>query len=323
MEATLTPAGDLRVRAARAVDWLFSGRVKGSIYTALRIGTALIFLVRHSDWLRPWMYLEHHRFVRGLMFLETSPEAPRLVSPLVTGFTLGDGATRALVLARTALSVTLLFGVRAQLSAALLALVSYALIVADRYRYYHHLHLLYVTLAFLALAPIGRSLNLEDALRRAFRRLRGLARAEPPASAFAPLWPLQLLRALVASVYLAAALSKMDASWLAGDALRQLERVHVLAGPAWELARDLAGYEGIAAGSMVAELVLPFGLMLPRTRRLAILGALALHAGISASMPVYSFGAQMAVLLAAFWPVAEAPAVDSPTEPKSAHTQTA
>ena len=120
-EAAALLAGDVRLRVARAVDWLFAGRVDGRIYTLLRIGTALVFLVRHSDWLRPWVFLEHHRFVRGLMFLDSSPAEPRLMSPLLAGFSLGDGATRALVLARTALSVLLLLGVRAQLSAGLLA----------------------------------------------------------------------------------------------------------------------------------------------------------------------------------------------------------
>jgi hypothetical protein len=310
-------SSDFRVRAAHAVDWLFSGQVQGSIYPVIRIGTALVFLVRHSDWLRPWVFLEHHRFVRGLMFLEVGPAEPRLISPIIAGFTLGDGATRALVLARTALSITLLLGIRAQASAALLALISYALIVADRYRYYHHLHLLYISLAFLALAPIGRSLNLEHPLRRAWGQLRGVALAVPASPSLAPLWPLQLLRALVISVYTAAGVSKIDASWLAGDALRQLESVYVLKGSVWELVRDVAGYQGVAVGSLAAELLLAAALMVRRTRRAAVLGGLAFHAGISASMPVYSFGVQMAVLLFAFWPASEPAPVDSSTKTPS------
>jgi hypothetical protein len=322
-EASAPLPTDFRLRAARAVDWLFAGEVRGSIYTALRVGTALVFLVRHSDWLRPWVFLEHHRFVRGLMFLEASPAEPRLISPIIAGFTLGDGATRTLVLARTALSVSLLLGIRAQASAVLLALFSYALILADRYRYYHHLHLLYVSVAFLALAPIGRSLNLEHALRHAWGRLRGVAGAVPKVTALAPLWPLQLVRALVIGVYCAAGVSKIDASWLSGDALRHLERFYVLKGSVWELVRDVLGYRGVAVGSLATELLLPVGLMVRRTRRAAILGGLAFHAGISASMPVYSFGVQMAVLLFAFWPTSEPPPVDSSTKPPDPDTRTA
>jgi hypothetical protein len=248
------------------------------------------------------------------MFLESSPAEPRLMSPLIAGFTLGDGTTRTLVLARTALSVLLLLGVRAQLSAGLLAAVSYTLILADRYRYYHHLHLLYVCLAFLALAPIGRSASLENPASALWRRLRGIARAPARRDALEPLWPLQLVRALVLGVYGAAGLSKMEASWLAGDALRHLERFYVLKGPVWETVRDIVGYRGVAVGSLLAELMLPIGLMVPRTRRLAVFGGLAFHLGISASMPVYSFGAQMAVLLLAFWVTSEPPVADSSTE---------
>lgn len=313
-QAVAVLTGDVRTRIARAVDWLFAGRVDGRVYTALRVGTALVFLVRHSDWLRPWVFLEHHRFVRGLMFLEASPAEPRLMSPLIAGFSLGDGATRALVLARTALSVLLLLGVRAQLSAGLLAAVSYTLILADRYRYYHHLHLLYVCLAFLALAPIGRSLSLEHALGGFLRRLRGDSRPKAASDVLSPLWPLQLIRALVVGVYGAAGVSKLDASWLAGDALRHLERVYVLKGTVWEAVRGLAGYRGVAVGSLVVELLLPVCLLLPRTRRLAVLGGLAFHVGISLSMPVYSFGVQMAVLLLAFWPAAEPTGFETSTE---------
>lgn len=313
--------GRARLRASRAVDWLFEGRVNGSVYPFLRTATAVVFLVRHSDWLRPWVYLEHHRFVRGLMFLEASPAEPRLMSPLVAGFSLGDGATRALVLARTALSVSLLLGVRAQLSAGLLAAVSYTLILADRFRYYHHLHLLYVSLAFLALAPIGRAWSLEHATRRLVVRLRGGEWKAVGTGGTEPVWPLQLLRALVIGVYAAASSSKMNASWLAGDALQELERFHVLKGPLWELLGGLVSHGLVAKLALLTELLLVVGLMLPRTRRLAVLGGLLFHAGISASMPVYSFGVQMAVLLVAFLPALEPAAGDFSTEPGRADTR--
>jgi hypothetical protein len=323
MEASLPLVRQARVDVGRAVDWLFEGRVKGFVYPTLRIGTALLFLVRHSDWLRPWVFLEHHRFVRGLMFLEASPAEPRLLSPMIAGFSLGDGATRALVLARTALSVLLLLGVRAQLSAGLLALVSYTLLLADRYRYYHHLHLLYVSLAFLALAPIGRSLDLERTLRDWIAKRRAGAPAPKVRPPVEPLWPLQLVRALVLSVYTAAGVSKLDESWLAGDALRELERFHVLKGPIWDAVRAVVGFGVVAKLSLVTELLLPLGLMLRRTRLVAIFGGLAFHVGISASMPVYSFGAQMAVLLFAFWPGLDAPKNDSSTEPVPSDTRRA
>jgi len=295
----------LRRRVEHAIDWLFAGTVASSVYGAIRIGIAAIFLVRHADWLRSWVYLEHHRFVRGLMFMDTSALAPRLRSPLLPFLTLGDTATHVLVYVRTALSVLLLLGVRARVTAALLALSSYLLFAADRYRYYHHLHLLYVTLFWLALAPIGDSLTL----MRGFSRLRARfwPGSDEPAPtivrrAVSPLWPLQLLRAEALSVYVAAAVSKLDASFLRGDALRELESAWVLKGVVWETARDALGYAGVATLSAGTELIIALGLALRPTRRVSVLLAWTFHVGISLCMPVYSFGAQMAVLVFAFWP---------------------
>jgi hypothetical protein len=314
---TWWPTGQARRAFQRSVDWLFEGTTRSFVYSTLRIGTAAIFLVRHSDWLRPWVFLEHHRFVRGLMFLDSSPLEPRLVSPIIAGFSLGDGATRALVVARTLLSVTLLLGIRARLAAGLLGVVSYALLLADRFRYYHHLHLLYVSLLFLALAPLGSSLSVERGVRRLLSRWRRATPAGPAASsllAAAPAWPLQLIRALVVGVYLAAALSKVDASWLKGDALRELERFHVLKGPFWAWVRDAVGHATVAWLSLLAEVALPMALMWRPTRRLALFGGWAFHAGISACLPVYSFGIQMSLLLLALWPDIRSPAAQSMTK---------
>jgi len=279
----------------------FHGSVPTAVYPALRVGLAGIFLVRHADWLRPWVFLEHHRFVRGLMFLESTPAEPALLSPMISGFWLSEAATRALVYARTLLAVLLLLGVRARASAVGLALVSYALLAADRYRYYHHLHLLYVSVAFLALAPIGASWSLEHAAARLLHRVRG-TRAPVAPVAISDAWPLQLIRALPLGVYFAAFTSKLDPEFLRGDVLRGLERFQVLKGGFWELVRDLVGYRGVATLAGLAEIALPLALMLRPTRRLAVVLALGFHAGISACMPVYSFGAQMAVLLVAFLP---------------------
>jgi hypothetical protein len=288
----------------RGFDRIFSGSVRGPIYPALRIGLAAIFLVRHADWLRPWVFLEHHRFVRGLMFANSAGAEPQLLSPMIPGLSLSDASTRLLVYARTLLAVSLLLGVRARASAIGLAFVSYLLLAADRFRYYHHLHLLYVAIAWLALAPIGSSLSLERGFSRLLAWFGGRARplTQRVWDASNPLWPLQLIRALTISVYLAAGLSKLDWSFLRGDALRQLEQFNVLKGGFWEAVRDLVGYGGVGTLACIAEFALPLLLLLPPTRRAAVLLGFGFHLGISLCMPVYSFGAQMAVLLLAFIP---------------------
>lgn len=299
MPAKPVSAAPLMERAGRAFDQLFAGSVSPWAYAFIRVGTALIFLIRHSDWLGRWVYLEHHRTVHGLAYLDASPAPPALVSPIVAGLVLDEPTTHALVYARTALAFGLLFGVRPRVCAGLLAATSYLLLAADRYRYFHHLHLLYVTLAWLSLAPIADRLNLERALMRAFRRLRGLARVAPAARDSAA-WPLMLLRALALSVYLAAGVSKLDRGWLRGDALVQLERFHILKGPLWAHIVGVLGYAGVAILSCATEFALLPLLAFARTRRWGIGVALGFHLGIGASMPVYSFGAQMAVLLIAF-----------------------
>jgi hypothetical protein len=276
--------------AKRRLDRTFSGEVGGAIYDLLRVVIAAIFVVRHSDWLRPVLFLEHHRFVRGLLFLDGGTTEPRLSSPLLLGFSLSPGLNDALVYLRTALSLGLLLGIRVPIVAGGLAMVSYVLLAADRYRYYHHLFLLYVVVACLALCPSPTRFSAEYALRRG---------ALPQAW---PAWPLQLIRALVMSVYLAAGVSKLNAPWLRGETLADLARLDLTRGAAFELAERWIGFAGIAQLSCATELALPLLLALPATRRAGVLLAWAFHLGISLSMPVYSFGAQMAVLVLAFWP---------------------
>ncbi len=280
----------LRHRYERSVDDLFRGSVDGRVYDVIRVAIAGIFLVRHSDWLRSWLSLEHHRFVHGLLFLDQKPAEPRLESPLFLGASLSSSVNDVLVYARTGLALLLLFGVRIRLTACALALVSFVLLFSDRYRYYHHIYLLYVAVACLTSIPPRSRYSLEALVHG------------PPESRMQPLWSLQLIRALAVSVYLAAGVSKLDAQWLRGEALEHLARLHVLDGPVFDWARRVVGTAGIARAACAVELALPALLLCERTRVVGVLVAWAFHAGISLSMPVYTFGAQMAVLVLAFWP---------------------
>ena len=65
-------------RARERFESCFAGQVRSSVYAVLRIGLALVFIARHADWLRPWLSLEHHRSVFGLMFYDSEPSAPAL-----------------------------------------------------------------------------------------------------------------------------------------------------------------------------------------------------------------------------------------------------
>jgi hypothetical protein len=280
-------------RLTALVDRLFRGQVSPWYYAALRVGLASLFVVRHTDWFAPWLDLNHHQWVRGLEFSWSITGSPYLVSPLVPGLALDETSTGWLVQVRTALSFALLLGVRARLAAVLLVAISYVLLAADRYRYFHHLHLLYLSIAWSAFGPLDARLSLESALRR-------LAQHALPEKS--PLWPLQLVRALVVSVYLASALSKLDPAWLSGESLELLTRLGMLRGSLFNALHDALGFAWIARLTCATEIALPLLLMLPRTRRWGIAAALAFHALISASMSVGTFGAQMAWLLIAFLP---------------------
>jgi hypothetical protein len=268
----------------------FSRTVDARVYALLRIGFALLLLVRQSDVLARWVPLDHHGWVHGLDFSWSVAREPHLVSPLVPGLALGPTACTVLVYVRTALACGLLVGLRSRWCAAGLAFVSYWLMFSDRFQYLHHLHLLFLSIAWLSLAPLDARLSAEA-------WLRGL-----PTVARAPAWPLLLLRALVMSIYLAAGLAKLSRGWLSGETLRVLEVLGTLRGPAWQPLRDAVGYSAIAWAVALGELALPLLLAHGVTRRAAVYCGWALHVGVSASMNVSTFGAEMAWLLIAFLP---------------------
>lgn len=279
------------------LDRLMSGSVSPYIYAVLRIALGLTLLVRHSDWLRPFVFLEHHRWVHGLEYLEGAKAGPALVSPMAAWLTLGKTATRGLVYARTGLAVLLVVGVWPRLAAFTLAVVCYALLASDRYRYLHHLHLLYLSIAWLSFAPLGDRLSLS---RLWAKRSPNQRSPEPPPKT-SPKWPLQLIRALALGVYVAAGLAKLNASWLGGETLRELDNLHVVGGSTWVLGKTLLGDAGMAWLVVSAELGLPLLLVVPRTRRAAVIVGWIFHGFISGVMGVSTFGVEMAILLLAFW----------------------
>jgi hypothetical protein len=267
---------------------LFSGSVRPEVYACLRIGFALVFLVRETNVLSPVVPLEHHRWVHGLDFSWSIAREPHLVSPLLPGLALGAGLCAALGYLRIGLASALLLGFYSRASAALLALVSYWLMLSDRFQYLHHLHLLFLSIAWLSLGPLDARFSVR-------RWLHGGAAPDR-----APAWPLVLLQAMVISIYLASGLAKLNQAWLSGETLQTLEMLGVLQGPFWLLARRSLGYVALAWAVALVELLLPALLARGVTRRLGVLCGWALHLGVSLSMSVSTFGVEMALLLLAF-----------------------
>ncbi len=293
----------LAQRGSRGFDDCFEGTVSSWIYPLLRVGLAALCLIRGADWLRPWLPLDHHSWVHGFDLDWSSQASPYLKSPFVPGLVLGATATHGLVWLRTLLAVLLLLGVRPRTSALALALTSYALLLSDRYHYFHHLHVLYLSVAWLALAPANDPFRLSSAFAELVARIRTQPAAEL-AWRTSPIWPLQLLRALTMSIYLASGSAKLQSSWWSGEALSQLAWLHSMRGSLWVHAAPLLGVTPIARGVCLFELSLPFLLAFRPTRRVAVLAGVAFHALISSVMAVSTFGATMSLLLLAFWPKA-------------------
>lgn len=285
------PLSNALGRAQRFLDARFSGSAPALPLALFRVAFALLVLVRSNDLTRGILRFHHHYWLQGLEYDPASDPLPpiALVSPLIPGLGLGALATRLLVWVRTLASLTLLLGVRARLSALVLGVAGYWLMVADRYRYLHHLQLLWLTALWLALVPSDARLSLLGWLRKRPRVQR------------VPRWSLQALRLLCASVYLSAGSAKLDARWLNGDTLRELEQLTLIGGPHWQRVVALLGYRGTAYSVCALELALLPLLYWKKTRYLGIaLGAL-LHAILIPSMmEVATFNAQMLLLLALF-----------------------
>jgi hypothetical protein len=283
------------VTLERARAWLgarFSGEVTPWPFVILRIGIGLLVLVRTSDLLRPIVDLDHHRWVRGLEYAPDTEQvvAPVLHSPLLPMPPLGDTLTTILVHARTVLAILLVTGIRPRVAAVLLGSVGYLLILADRFRYLHHLHLLWLTCLLLGITPCGDRWSLEHLFRK------------PTEGPTVPRWPLQVLRFHALVIYASAGFAKLRGDWLDGSTLASLERIHLVGGPLWSWLVDHLGRPTLAITTCAIELALVPLLAIPRTRIAGIVLGLAFHAFITETMMVSTFGATMALYLLLFAP---------------------
>ncbi|HEY3237258.1 MAG TPA: HTTM domain-containing protein [Polyangiaceae bacterium] len=286
-------------RAAGALEVWYRDRFAGVVspwpYALFRIGIAVSILVRTNDWLRPIFTLDHYAWVRGL---EYDPQieqvvSPALQSPLIPGLSIGPALAAFLVRARTSLAVVLLLGIKPRLTASILALIGAALVAADRYRYFHHLYLLWLSCAWLAITPSSERLSLERWVGRW------------PRAVSAPRWPLQILRQQCIIVYLASGVAKLNSDWLSGRTLSALEGLGLVRGALWHRGISLIGYSGAGTGIAVAECALGPLLAWRRTRFWALGAGALFHLAISATMSVSIFSLLMILYLATFLPFQE------------------
>jgi uncharacterized membrane protein YphA (DoxX/SURF4 family) len=154
--------------------------------------------------------------------------------------------------------------------------------------YHHNRAFLTALMLGLALMPVGERVSL-DALRGAPVRHGG--------AGWGPQWPLLVLRAQVASVYVASGLSKLlDPDWFGGvvtqlRVVRQAEAAVAGGVPEWlvDAASSAAFHAGFAKIAVVTELFIGVGLLAPRTRWAAVWVAMAFHMAIEVTADVQAF----------------------------------
>ena len=214
----------------------------------------------------------------------------------------------AMVVTAAAACVTMTIGLLSRLSTGLAALfVAYNLALSTT-NFHHNRGFLLILLTGVTLLHPGDHLSVDAALLRCIRGRRPghdpARRATPPP---VPLWPLYLLRVLVATVYLASATSKLlDGDWWGGRVL-QLRAINTRAvalsngAPAWsiDLLSDATFQWWFSKTAVLTEFVIGFGLLHRRTRLLAVWIAVWFHLSIeiTARVQVFSWAALAALCI--------------------------
>lgn len=168
--------------------------------------------------------------------------------------------------------------------------VAYNLFLSTTHMHNNRAYLV-IVLALLAMAPCGRALSVDAWLRTR----RGLAPLDPTA----PAWTLWLLRFECATIYFASGASKLlDPDWLNGTVTwgRLIEqeaavRASLLPGAVADLLLERS-FHTVAAKLIIAtELFMAGGLWWRRTRRFAVLAAVAFHVTIqfTADVEIFSY----------------------------------
>ncbi len=187
-----------------------------------------------------------------------------------------------LAVARTIAAACFLLGYRARAFGIVASLAGYAVLAQDALAYVNSLHLLFLSTLVVALTDCSSELAV---------------RKEPPRSVDSSTW---LVRATPMSVYAFSAIAKLNAQFLSGRALlafcadgavHGLGRVACASPPRAELASLLV---------VATELALPVALFVRRTRRAALVVAVALHVGLELSIGPDVLGWTMLALLVSF-----------------------
>ena len=234
-----------------------------------RLAFGIVFVLRTTPVLMPL----HPRFLEGGNGWLGWPDGGIHIP--VAGIALPAGVVATLVVARTIAAILLALGYRTAITGLVAAACGYLVLAQDAFGYFHHLHLLYLGAFLFAVVDGDAAVAIRPTVARS------------PASSLA------LMRSFAASIYVWAALGKLLSEWGTGAALARFRA---------------SGAIGLATGHdalvelavVVAELALGLGLLVPRTRRVALVAAFAMHVAFELFLQVDSIGWQMCALLLVF-----------------------
>jgi len=218
--------------------------------------------------------------------LERAPVLDRLTDPGILRIPYIPGQpsvvslpTELVILVWLGLGTAFTLGAFTTASGIALCVALAVVLLSDQQLYSNHLYLLIWLVGLLTIARSGAAFSVD--------RWRGRGRTSIPA------WPIALIQLQVVVLYLFAGLSKINLMYLAGSVVAvSLRHEGPLAIPA-----EWRSFEAMAAAaviSILAELGLAVGLLLPRWRRTAFVVGLAVHVGIALwfdpTLPLVIFG---------------------------------
>lgn len=220
-----------------------------------RVALASVLLIRTTplvEWLDP-------SITNGFQGLMGWPDGSAFRAPAY-GLALPDDAIAALCIVRTVAAVGLLLGYRTLLSGCTAGIAGYLVTLQDAFGFTFTQHLLFVGAFVLGLTDCAAVLSV---------------RREPLRSPSTSRW---LVWGFVASVYFWAGVCKLRADWFDGRTLELFYAEGKLDGALADVLLGAPWNRAIAATSVaLLELALPVLLLHPRTRRLGLAAALAMH----------------------------------------------
>ena len=254
-----------------------AGREELRMLGVARACFGTLVLLRTTPMLAPF----HIPYLEGTLPLLGWPTSTWHVAAF--GLALPASVVATLCILRTVATILFTLGVRARPAGVAGGVFGWLVLAQDVMSYVNTLHLLFLGMVVLAASGAGSAFAL---------------RPEPLAD---PRSGLVLTRALVASVYAWSGLAKINASWLSGDTLGQLQQNQVVHGALAEVLLTTAPWRAFIATTLaVIELTLGPLLLCRRTRSAALLLALAMHLGFEIAIHPDFFGFAMAALLLSF-----------------------